>query len=453
VVVARVAVVVVVVEASAAMAAAVAVVAAAGRAARASLIATRRPGWFRAFFFTGLLLLALPVRAASLTPTGEACSDLERLVASFPGDAPVLLASYPAAPPGPLAQAAFVYDNSLAAIALIGCGQVPLARRIGEALRLAVIRDRFWHDGRVRNAYAAGAIETAAADDARPLKLAGWWDRAQGRWLEDSYQAGTDSGNMAWTLLALLAIDDVRGRTSGPAQAPRPFLRAAMRLGAWIEMQRDRRGAGGFTGGASGHEPEPLAMRWKSTEHNADLVAAFQHLARASGDRHWNELATAAAGFVASMWDADCACFAAGTLEDGRTPNPLLALDAQILPLLALPEGWTRYGAALATAQARLRAGPGYSYSSAGGGPWIEGSAQVLLLLERLHREGQTDALRALLATAHVPGAGYYATSAGTVPTGFMRDYPHLLHLGATAWVALAQQGFNPFTAGRDMPP
>jgi hypothetical protein len=460
VVVARAAVVVVVV-ASAAMAAAAVVVAAAGKAVRASLNAMKRPGLLRAFFspkFLLLLLLLAPTPPA-LAATGGACADLARALAS--GTGPTLLASYPTAQPGPLDRAAFVYDNAVATIALVGCGRSDLAARIGDALALATVQDRFWHDGRVRNAYAAGPVAPDSSLQAQPLRLAGWWDRAQRRWLEDSYQAGTDTGNVAWVMLALLALDDARGADASARAATRPYLRAALRLGTWVATQRDGRGAGGFTGGARGHEPAPDAQRWKSTEHNVDLAAAFARLARASGDPHWSTLAHDAAGFVAAMWDAHCACFATGTVADGGTPNPLLALDAQIWPLLALPGGVSRYGAALATTQTRLRAGAGYSYSSAGGGPWIEGSAQVLLLFERLHRDGQTDALRALLEAAHDPGGGYYATSADTVPTGFMlesdptqpRVYPHLLHLGAGAWAALAQQGFNPFTAARSLPP
>jgi hypothetical protein len=439
-------------------AAAAVVVAAAGKAARASLNAIRRPGLLRAFFFPGSLLLLnalAPVRAASV----DACADLVRPLAT--GAGPTLLASYPSAQPGPLDRAAFVYDNAVATLALIGCGRVDLAARIGDALALATVHDRFWHDGRVRNAYAAGPLAAGPAGPGQPLRLAGWWDRAQGRWLEDSYQAGTDTGNVAWVMLALLALDDARGADAPASAAGRPYLRAATRLGAWAQMQQDRRGAGGFTGGARGHEPAPDLQRWKSTEHNVDLAAAFAHLGRASGDEHWDVLAHAAAGFVAAMWDAGCACFAAGTLADGRTPNPVLALDAQIWPLLALPHAIERYGAALTTVQARLRSGDGYSYSSAGGGPWIEGSAQVLLLLERLHRDAQGAALRALLQAAHDPGGGYYATGDDAVPTGFMlesdptrpRVYPHLLHLGAGAWAALAQQGFNPFTAARRLPP
>ena len=390
---------------------------------------------------------ALPAHAAS----NVACEDLERPLAATAGAA--LLASYPTAPPGPLDQAAFVYDNAVAAIALVACGRIDLARRIADALRLATVQDRYWHDGRVRNAYLAGAPAT--------LRLAGWWDRAQGRWLEDSYQAGTDSGNVAWAMLALLALDERRDTPAAGGVAGRPYREAALRLGAWVEMQRDQRGAGGFMGGAQGHEPVPTPVRWKSTEHNIDLAAAFERLARASGDPHWSQLARAAAGFVAAMWDGRCGCFAAGTLEDGTTPNPVLALDAQIWPLLALPHGMQRYGAALASAQSRLQSDSGYSYSSAVGGPWIEGSAQMLLLLGLLQRDSQGDALRALLEAAHVSGAGYFATSDGTVPTGFMlasdptqpRVYPHLLHLGALAWVALAQQGVNPFTGARRLPP
>ena len=69
----------------------------------------------------------------------------------------VLLASYPSERSGALSQAAFTYDNAVAAIALVACGQIDQARRIGDALLLALDHDRYWHDGRLRNGYAAGA--------------------------------------------------------------------------------------------------------------------------------------------------------------------------------------------------------------------------------------------------------------------------------------------------------
>jgi len=33
------------------------------------------------------------------------------------------------------------------------------------------------------------------------------------------------------------------------------------------------------------------------------------------------------------------------------------------------------------------------------------------------------------------------------------RVYFHLEHLGATAWAALADQGYNPLMGGRSLPP
>jgi hypothetical protein len=359
----------------------------------------------------------------------------------------VLLPSYPSAPPGPLKQVAFLYDNAAAAIALVGCGQPAQARRIGDALLLALDHDRFWHDGRLRNGYAAGTVSEA------PLKLAGWWDSKAQRWLEDDYQAGSDSGNLAWTILALLTLDDTGKR----------YARGATRIAGWLQAQLDRRGAGGFTGGSFGSEAAPRPLQWKSTEHNVDLAAAFARLAAASGDGHWLPLAHSATAFVAAMWDPARGAFAAGTSEDGVTRNPRLALDAQVWPLLALPGAAARYGEVLTQGMPRLRAGrggaEGFAYSDAGGGVWTEGTAQVALF-DRLSGQGGLGALLAVLEQARAGDAGYFATTAAALPTGFMLDtdpaqprvYLHLAHLGALAWVALAQQGFNPFTGTRQLP-
>ena len=189
---------------------------------------------------TAALLAAMPAGRAT-TPT--ACALPGRDDGSSAGAA-VLLASYPDAPPGPLKQAAFVYDNAVAAIAIVSCGQPAQARRIGDALLLALDHDRYWHDGRLRNGYAAGGVSAA------PLQLAGWWDSKAQRWLEDDYQAGSDSGNLAWAMLALLTLDQSRA-SDRQASADR-YLRGAARIARWLEPLRDRRGAGGFTGGSFG---------------------------------------------------------------------------------------------------------------------------------------------------------------------------------------------------------
>jgi hypothetical protein len=396
-----------------------------------------------------LAIVSAPAQAAKAATAATAgaamipaCGYLSKAVASQAAGA-VLLASYPSERSGALSNAAFTYDNAVAAIALVACGHTPLARRIGDALLLALDHDRYWHDGRLRNGYAAGAIGAA------PLKLAGWWDLKSQRWLEDDYQAGSDSGNMAWAMLALLTLHAASGD-------PR-YRDGARRLARWVEGTLDTRGAGGYVGGYFGHEPAPQRQRWKSTEHNADLAAAFGWLARVTGDAHWRARMTVAADFVAAMWSADCGCYAVGTAEDGATPNPLLALDAQVWPLMALPVSGKLAEPVLQTVDRRLRFAPGYTYSDAGGGLWVEGSAQVAVLLELLHRPAPARALRVAIGSERSADGGYFATSAATMPTGFMlatdpstpRVYFHLEHLGAAAWAALADQGYNPFTGGR----
>src|SRR6202030_1418607 len=64
--------------------------------------------------------------------------------------------------PAGLASTAFIYDNALAVIALVACGNVSSATIIGNALSLAVRNDRTFKDGRVRNAYRPGPVGEGA---------------------------------------------------------------------------------------------------------------------------------------------------------------------------------------------------------------------------------------------------------------------------------------------------
>lgn len=386
-------------------------------------------------FWAFLILLAL-AGPAPAAPEGNACSHLSNLIDKAPGGA-VFLASYPTVESGPLHGVAYLYDNAAAAIALVGCGERGKAERIGAAMLRALDHDRSWQDGRLRNAYAAGAVGEG------PVKLPGWWDKGQNRWLEDRYAVGSDTGNMAWAMLALLALDHADG---------------AARLGDWVAQWQDRRGDGGFTGGTFGHEPAPELRRWKSTEHNTDLAAAFALLAARTGHPRWRDLAASARHFVEAMWDTGCACFVTGTGEDGVTRNPMLVLDAQVWPLLALPEGPKKFGGAIATSEKRLSVGKGFAYGENRDAVWTEGTAQMALLFGLLGREKAS--LLAAIEAQRSPDGGYFATSGQDLPTGFALDtdptkprlYFHLSHLGAAAWAALAESGFDPFTAANRLP-
>ena len=304
--------------------------------------------WVVATF--AIMMASAPLQA-STAPKTSACGYLAGLIDKAPPSGPLFLPSYPTVESGPLHGAAYLYDNAIAAIALVGCGEQDKAYRIGSAILWAIDNDRTWHDGRLRNAYAAGVVANG------PVKLPGWWDNTQNKWLEDRYQVGSDVGNMAWAMLALLSIDDVNTGSR--------FRDGAARLGAWVAQWADTRGTGGFTGGTFGHEPTPEVRTWKSTEHNTDLAAAFGLLAIRTGDSRWRDKATVAEYFVNTMWDPACACFAAGTAEDGVTHNPILALDAQVWPLMALPGAAEKFASAITTAEQRMSVDEGFSYGKA----------------------------------------------------------------------------------------
>jgi len=326
----------------------------------------------------------------------------------------------------------------------VACDKTKNAVQIGDAILAALDRDRYWHDGRLRNGYLAGSVGPG------PIKLAGWWDAKQNMWVEDRYQVGSDNGNMAWAILALLALD----RATGDHR----YRDGAARIGGWIKQWRRENGPGGFTGGIFGHEPTPVVEAWKSTEHNTDLVAAFTGLARATGDKTWRVEARAAQKFVHAMWRPECGCFAVGTAEDGKTRNLYLALDAQTWPLLAIPEAAARYKAAMAPS--KLRDDDGFTYSEAKEGLWTEGTAQVAPLLEL---SGQNDEAAGFMKAVHsmqAPDGSYYASSTKELPTGFMletdptqpRQYFHIAHLAAVSWAAIAERRYNPFTGTSALP-
>jgi len=129
-----------------------------------------------------------------------------------------------------------------------------------------------------------------------PAKLPGWWDNTQNKWLEDRYQVGSDSGNMAWAMLALLSIDDVSARSRFPRRCGTAWhLGCAMgRLARYWRFSR---------AALLDTNRRPTHGHGKSTEHNGDLAAAFGLLALRTGDSHWRDMATAAEHFVDTMWD------------------------------------------------------------------------------------------------------------------------------------------------------
>lgn len=384
----------------------------------------------------------------------QSCEGLRRAVVEDQKGAasgPLFLASYRLAdskqgtPLEPaLAGAAFTYDNALAGIALLACGDAASAKRIGDAVVRAMERDPNTADGRVRNAYRAGPMtEDKAA-------LPGRWDAAKNQWIADAYQVSTATGNVAWAALLLLNLNEAE-----PSPA---YLANARKLLGWIEQRtRAKNAPDGYNGGWYGWDNAQRAQTWKSTEHNIDIAMTAAWAARAAGGQADAERqqARTALEFVRRMWNPSEQRFYIGTKEDGATiSTESSGLDAQLWPLLAAPEGscaWTR---GLDWVEKNHRSGEGYGFSRNPDGIWTEGTAQAAATLVA-RRGSAPEALWQLLASQRAGNGLYYATPSARISTGLAIGpdsagadffYYRWPHLGATAWIALAATGFNPFT-------
>jgi hypothetical protein len=385
----------------------------------------------------------------------------EAIAAHLPeGTGTAFLTSYESSEGGPgldssLENAAFVYDNALAAIALSACGNPDKARRIADALIFASHNDRHYQDGRLRNAYRSGAVIEA------PVRLPGLWDAAQNQWVEEPSQVGTSFGNVAWAALALLNVCAATGDAA--------YRDGAARLLSWIvavsPKSRDNpTEVRTFPGGFFGHEPDPVRLTWISTEHNVDLFATFRWLAELSKDdpvavAAWSGHAASALTFVQAMFDQAEGRFLIGTDTDGRTRvKTRTGLDAQLWPLLAVPDAPPEWARALAWAEGHHGVDGGFDFNDDRDGVWLEGTAQAALVYRLAGQAEKYNAVLRLVASHRGPSGYVFATSRETLTTGLAVSpqstdadflYHRWPHLGATAWAALAESGWNPFTGKR----
>ncbi len=397
---------------------------------------------------TAFALLAVPASAGqSDTSDVVLCQTLRHAVDAAGSTGPVFVASYKTGEnektlPPQLVSSAFTYDNALAAIALVACGDIDRARRIGDAITQAVEHDRSFSDGRIRNAYRAGPVSEGTT------ALPGWWDAGQKLWAEDPYQDGSATGNVAWAALALLTLFDA---SHTPA-----YLDAARRLVDWIIGSTSTEN--GFKGGTFGFDAAQTAIRWSSTEHNVDVVAAADWLFRVTGDQHYQAAAAVARSFVADAFDAAAGRFLIGTRPDGRMSTDLSVLDVQLWPWMAIaapPAEWRR---GLRFAERHLAVEGGFGFRENGGGVWVEGTAQAALAYRIAGQPARATQLIASLDADRSPSGLLNATPVAKLSTGLSIKpesttpdffYFPRPHLGATAWAVLASVGWNPFTGRR----
>jgi len=401
------------------------------------------------------ILAALPLDAPASTSPADVvkvrtCAAVSARVDALSGDGPVFLRSYDGArgsgePEMPaLHTAAFVYDNALAVIALLGCGKPAQAARVGEALRIAVTTDT-----RLRNAYRAGRADAKALPN-------GWWGAKENRWIEDAYQQGSATGNVAWAGLAMLALYDTKPEAR--------WHDAASKLADWIIANASSGdGSDGFDGGIEGFDASPRKVGWKSTEHNVDVFALCDSLSRITVDaplrEKWQKCTSSAWRFIEAQWDAADGHFVVGTLVDGRTPNRKNSgLDAQLWTQI-LPAAKGEWRRALAFVEREHAVPGGFDFNTDRDGLWLEGNAQAALVYRVLGRDAEADRLLATIAGQFGTGGLVYATREPRITTGLAISgdspsadfyYYRLPHLGATAWAALAATKRNPFVLSQD---
>jgi len=320
--------------------------------------------------------------------------DLSRL------DEPRFLVSYTPSPGNDVEEtmrnAAFTYDSAVALLTFLAAGESDRAGLIADALVYAQNHDRFFDDGRIRNAYAGG----------------------------DAY------------------------------------LQAAERMGDRVEENcYNATGIPGYTGGFDGWEDNLTPLTYKSTEHNLDCAVAFQKLYGITGNETYKARAGNATGFVEAMWDNAEGKFWMGTHMDGQTINPdVVPLDVQAWSILALPRSGDRYARALAYAEQNLSIGGGFDFNQDRDGVWYEGTAQMAAAYRQTGVVEKWQNLVDYLHSAQDASGGMPAADRDGLTTGINVSinesgavrwvYCDNLHTGATAWLVFAEQGVNPFWMG-----
>jgi hypothetical protein len=381
--------------------------------------------------------------------TKSAPAEADRIVSS---QAPMFLQSYASADlssdDSVINNFAYLYDQSITAMALSYAGKHERARQIADAIVYAQNHDRYYTDGRLRNAYAAGNPKSFPGwfsnREEEFARLPGFYDIEDGMWYEDAYSISAGAtGNYAWAILALCEVYD-----NAPNRSD--YLTAAKRLADYILTLKGAND--GFLGGYDGWEGSEVPATYLSTEHNTDLITAFGRLYKLTGEQKYASAQLSAKKFVLSMYDVKEGCFYTGTMADGVTPNKeVVPLDCQTWTIMALGDEFADAEKVLNYVEKNMALDNGYDFNTDKDGVWFEGTAQAALAYLTLGDEAQYKKILDALNKSSGRDGSITAADRDGVSTGFMVsgsdmpwNYGKRTHIGATAWLAFAQLGVNP---------
>ncbi len=343
---------------------------------------------------------------------------------------------------------AYLYDQCAAAMALSYAGKHERARQIADAIVYALENDRYYADGRLRNAYMCGNPQSYpgwfSARGKEFARLPGFYDTAAEVWCEDAYAVSAGStGNIAWALLALCEVYENAGGNEA-------YLQAARQIADYVLTLET---AHGFAGGYEGWEGSEIEATYLSTEHNTDLITAFGKLHKLTGEEKYKDASELAKAFVLSMYDAEKGCFYTGTQGDGATVSKdVIPLDCQTWTLLALGDEFKDSARVLRYIEENMAVEEGYDFDTDKDGVWYEGTAQTALAYLYAGNDAKYHEILDAMNARCLPDGSITAADRDRVTTGFtvgMSDIPWVyderVHIGATAWLAFAQMGRNPF--------
>jgi len=428
-----------------------------------------------------------------------------------------------------LQNTSFTYDQTLAIYALLGAGDIERALILLRSLNYVIGNDTEYSDNRVRNAYRCGPADQIPGDQ-YDVRMPGWWGRrahttqeakdagedkeAAGNldeYGQDPYAISTWTGTAAWVMMCLGSC--YRFLVTHPDYENTDIVKDTLdkwiALSEWVvdSFRADTDYFKGFMGGyygfsgvdyGAGDTPAPrvpkgvyktelgqyegpgqFILPWRSTEHAADLYAAFKHLYEVTGDPKWGDNMRHALEYIDKLWfDGEfdqtandgprfdtMSLYLTGT---GEVDQDLWSATPNESNLPTDPSVWVTYGTDRLDAT-RMRSldwmhrncrqvggDPNslwkYSYYSKAG--WIEGAGQSAILFKAYGLPSWW--LAALGACVdHQLDTGIMYSVTETAGTGFtlpnvgLQDQPWKYfrrgHVGATSWFLIGWYQINPF--------
>lgn len=366
-----------------------------------------------------------------------------------------------------LRNTAFVYDNALAILAFLAEKSPDGLRRaklIGDALVYACAHDRQRPNERIRDAYAAGDLTLPPGWTPNGVvgepRLPGFYDPKEKRYSE-TYQNDLSSGNVAWAMIALMALH----RNTQDAV----YRKTAVTLGDFVSQNLKGMNGKyqGFLGGLGDAQSDRRnSFQWASTEHNLDLFAAFAALAKSAISKieedKWTAEAEHARRFVDTMWEERRGRFLTGTIDPNNRNENVFPLDVQPWSVLAMSVKH-RDKRVLEFArehhQIETEDRIGFDFNEDRDGIWFEGTAHMATAYRILGLDDRAAPLMETLCEAQlslprsrqslpVPfkdPIGLVAGDRNGISTGFDFQIMERLHIGATAWFIFALRGVNPY--------